>query len=942
VKAGHRREAEKIYNAAMEREPVEDDGRHRRKLAPWWMYAIAAAFLICASVRYYAYFVEPEDPGILWQTFADKSGHPIGYGITAVQPGSAAARAGLEPGDTVLFSDSDGFFAAPEKTDSGPSYWETGRTYRLEIKRKEAGKTILLTLNRNPLSNRLKGARTYTWLPWAWLILAGFVAFARSDDLVARWGALAMATNGINLIQFISNLSGLQSTLMSFPRLIVWSTLLPSFCGASFVSSNITFCAVFPRRLFQKRWIWALIWLPTLIVMPRIILSDHAPIYSFSRWWPDWYDTLVYLYVLLGILAWGAVVIFAYLRLRDPNERRRFRIFAAGFALAPLAGLPLLAAGYFPRIFAPISPNLTAVFICFVWVAPISMAYAILRHRVFDIRVMVRLGLRYAAARGVLLSLVPLVAVILAGDLLLHQEQPLKQILSDRGLLYTVLAGGAFLLHIRRRAWLDAIDRRFFRERYDAQRVLRGVVEEIRAARSFPKVAPQVVSQIEAALHPEFAAILMRHPGDAEYQVLAARENAPPPIPADSKLVGLVRLLGKPVEVSPSQTGWLRSQLPRQESEFLRQARMEWLFPICLAEGQTEALLAVGPKRSEEPYSHEDQELLQGITSSLALLLEQSPSVAPAREGFEECPTCGACYDTGSVSCTKEGARLLSWDFPRLLANRYRFDQRLGEGGMGTVYQAFDTELERQVAVKLIRSDLTASSAAAARFKQEAKAAASFTHPNVVTVFDFGVAEGQRAYLVMELLRGLTLRQELTKNGRVPAARASEILSGVCAAVDAAHRRRLLHRDIKPENIFLANPEGTETAKILDFGVVKTIAPADTTLTAGQTGPGVLVGTLRYMSPEQLRGEEPAESWDLWALAVVAYEMLAGAHPFAGSTVLEAHNAILGGHMTPLGAHVPDAPPAWQGFFDQALSPRADLRSPSALQLFAAFNQSIQ
>lgn len=211
----------------------------------------------------------------------------------------------------------------------------------------------------------------------------------------------------------------------------------------------------------------------------------------------------------------------------------------------------------------------------------------------------------------------------------------------------------------------------------------------------------------------------------------------------------------------------------------------------------------------------------------------------------------------------------------------------------------------------------------------------------MVTVHDFGVAEGQRAYLVMELLRGLTLRQELNKIGRLAVPRATEVMRGVCTAVDAAHRRRLLHRDLKPENIFLANAEGVETAKILDFGVVKPIAAGDTTLTVGQTGPGVLVGTLKYMSPEQLHGEEPAERWDLWALAVVAYEMLAGAHPFAVSTALDVHNAVLTGRATPLRTHLPKAPASWQDFFDRAFSPFVELRPASALQLFSAFNKGI-
>jgi serine/threonine-protein kinase len=248
-----------------------------------------------------------------------------------------------------------------------------------------------------------------------------------------------------------------------------------------------------------------------------------------------------------------------------------------------------------------------------------------------------------------------------------------------------------------------------------------------------------------------------------------------------------------------------------------------------------------------------------------------------------------------------------------------------------------DRQLERRIAVKLIRPELTANPETAARFEQEAKAAASFTHPNVVTIHDFGVDENQRAFLVMELLRGSTLREELVRSGRLSLDRASAILSGVCAAVDAAHRQRLLHRDLKPENIFLVKSEGLETVKILDFGLVKSVASPDTTLSIGNTGPGMLLGTLRYMSPEQLRGEDPAESWDLWALAVVVYEMLAGAHPFDGSAEREVRDAVLAGHMTPLQTHLPDAPQAWQSFFNRTLSPQVAARPGSALQLFSGF-----
>jgi hypothetical protein len=619
----------------------------------------------------------------------------------------------------------------------------------------------------------------------------------------------------------------------------------------------------------------------------------------------------------------------------------------AGAAITIVGFIPLIAAVIFPtwgfslRLYSPPYYYLT-VFHFLVIIFPIAMAYAILRHRVFDLRVIIRQGVRYAAARGMLLSLVPLIVIVFVGDLLLHRDQPLGEILRRRAAVYVALAIGALLLHRYRKKWLEALDRRFFRERYDAQRILRDVISEIREAKNYEKVAPRVTLQIEKALHPEFAAVLVRRPGEVKYRILAANENTPPPMNPSSKLMTLVRVLGKPVEISQSQTGWLWEQLPEEESEFLRRARLEWLFPVSLAEGQMEALLAVGPKRSEEPYSREDQELLQGITNSLGLLLEQSQDFISDSNGFKECPECGVCYDSDSDSCEKEGAVLSPLPFSRLLTGRYRFERRLGAGGMGMVYQALDTELERQVAVKLMHPELTSSANAAARFKEEAKAAASFTHPNVVTVYDYGVSENQRAYIIMELLRGSTLRQALNKRGRFSAGQASDVLSSVCMAVEAAHRKRLVHRDLKPENIFLAESESVETVKILDFGVVKKMAGAESsTVSVDGTSPGMLVGTLKYMSPEELRGANPSESWDLWALAVVAYELLAGTHPFARSTPLEARNAILDGQVSPLRTHLPEAPSSWQQFFVRALAFNPELRPKSALQFLSDFKQSI-
>jgi tRNA A-37 threonylcarbamoyl transferase component Bud32 len=565
---------------------------------------------------------------------------------------------------------------------------------------------------------------------------------------------------------------------------------------------------------------------------------------------------------------------------------------------------------------------------------PLSFAYAILHERLFDIRVIIRQGLQYALARGLVLSVLPGLAFILIIDLLVHSTQPLIAILSARGWIYSLLAGLGLLVYFRRKPWLEALDRRFFREHYDAQRLLREVVEEVREAGSFERVSPRVVARIGAALHPEFVALMVRDPRELSYRIVASAPvgQAPPPLLAESKLISFIRLLGRPLDLSSAESGWLSQQLPHDETDFVRGARMGLLVPIAISTDHREALLVLGIKLSEEPYSQEDQGLVVAIASSLALLLERSATAPPrVNDAFEECPQCGACYDTGSARCAQEGASLAPVSLPRSLAGRYQLNRRRGRGGMGTVYEAVDTALDRRVAVKVIREDLTGSAVATERFRQEARAAASFTHPNVVTVYDFGVAANARAFLIMELLEGATLREELRKQARLTTSRTLEILRCVCAAVDAAHRRQMIHRDLKPENVFLARAETGESPKVLDFGLAKFL-PTSSEQTL-DTDPGALVGTARYMAPEQLRGQPIDPAWDLWALSVMAYEMLTGAQPFVGSTTVECYSSISGGHFAPVSKHLPDSPSRWQEFFAQAFALDAS-RRPTAARIF--------
>jgi serine/threonine-protein kinase len=414
-----------------------------------------------------------------------------------------------------------------------------------------------------------------------------------------------------------------------------------------------------------------------------------------------------------------------------------------------------------------------------------------------------------------------------------------------------------------------------------------------------------------------------------------------PALPAESKLAALVRLLGKPLEVPQSQSGWLQQQLPQEDTELLRRARMDLLVPIAVASGPAEALLALGPKRSEEPYSREDRELLVAIAASLAMLLEKPAALeeAPPAHMFEECPHCGTAYDAGAGRCARDTSPLVGVALPRLLADRYRLDRRLGRGGMGTVYAATDVTLDRRVAVKVIRDDLVTSAEAAERFRREARVTAAFAHPNVVTVYDFG-AVGTRAFLVMELLEGSSLREEMRRTKRLPPARVLQVLRGVAAALEAAHQRNLVHRDLKPENIFLASGASGKITKVLDFGVAKFL-PTDTQMTQdADTGGGGLMGTIRYMAPEQVRGSVVDPAWDLWALAVVAYEALTGFHPFPATSVLEFQRVLVEGRVTPIPAHL--GPPAkWQEFFDRALAHDVKRRPQAAAVFFAELQAAL-
>jgi len=216
-------------------------------------------------------------------------------------------------------------------------------------------------------------------------------------------------------------------------------------------------------------------------------------------------------------------------------------------------------------------------------------------------------------------------------------------------------------------------------------------------------------------------------------------------------------------------------------------------------------------------------------------------------------------------------------DVPQFIAGRFRIEREIGTGGMGTVYLATHLDLERPVAVKIIRREFASDADVADRFLREARTMAKLRHPNAAMIFDAGNLPDGRHFIVMEFVEGETLSQALAREGRFPFTRAVGIATQICDVLEEAHRIGIVHRDLKPSNILL----GKRGVCVLDFGVAKVLASsAESTFTHASTGSGQLIGTPRYMSPEQCIGQRVGARSDLYSLGVLTYEMLAGRPPF--------------------------------------------------------------
>ncbi|HVN14134.1 MAG TPA: protein kinase [Anaerolineales bacterium] len=259
-----------------------------------------------------------------------------------------------------------------------------------------------------------------------------------------------------------------------------------------------------------------------------------------------------------------------------------------------------------------------------------------------------------------------------------------------------------------------------------------------------------------------------------------------------------------------------------------------------------------------------------------------------------------------------------------LLNNRYQLLERLGYGGMADVFRARDVMLDRYVAIKVLRKDYTENEGFQERFRHEARAAANLSHPNIVTVHDFGLADGQ-LYIVMEYVPGTDLKTLIRKRGRFTVDEAIPLVVQASAGIGYAHRAGLVHCDVKPQNM-LVTPD--KRLKVTDFGIARALA----TIRPDEHS-DVVWGSPQYFSPEQAAGEPPSPASDVYSLGVVLYEMLSGTLPFTGSTAEELARLHIEAEPIPIREYVPDIPSALEEIVMKVLAKEPSARYRTADQL---------
>jgi hypothetical protein len=862
--------------------------------------------------------------------------HPVGATIVRdVLPDSPAAAAGLRQGDEILALrnvstgaavDLSGMMMAEaaEQLATWRDAYRLGLHGDLQVRFQRADSAPAeVTIERRPFwrsGGQIPGewARRHLGMTVQILVFicASGVLFAlRTTDLTAAFCVLALTLSAVGSGGPLMGVErGLPSVLAG--PLTVFAWIAGPLAFPSIALAILYFPAKSPL-LERNRWLHVV---PFAAAAPMIVLNLSTALYlsgvEAALPWAvqDAANSAVYFASFAVALGVTVVAVgegfLRYRTLAAPAQRRvrlaMYTVVPGVLAYVVKDGLPIasLLAGRSPQ---PLPWWLIGVLQTLILLPAIAVTYAVAVHRVLGPRMVLRRSLQYAFARRTLGIAAAIPFTALAVSLVQARHRTLADVVRGAPAFYITLIAlclVALKYRDRARGWLD---QRFFRDEYDAQKVLLSLASRVRFETDPSELSALVVNQIDEALHPRTVAILATGIEEGRLTPIAVpRGGTIASLPLEGGLVSMLRWSHEPLEVFFDDPRAGVRRLPPEEQAWLQKAGIALLVPILGEDRSLVAVIALAERLSDEPYTAEDRELLASIAAQVGLALDvarlrqrmrETAGIATPGEttmietpaAMSECPQCGRCEDARVMICPADGTTLTrAHGVPRVIERKFRLDQRIGRGGMGAVYRARDVRLDRDVAIKVVRAELLGDTDARRRFRREAQIVARLQHPSIVSVFDYGTFPDGGAYIVMELVRGEDLRRVLTREGRLPPVRAARILSQICAAIDEAHREGVLHRDLKPENVLMVGDEAD--VKVLDFGVAKFVEDsrhADGTPGATLTVDGTVVGTPAYMAPEQLRGEPLDARSDVFSLGVMAFEMLSGELPFGRGSLAD-------------------------------------------------------
>jgi hypothetical protein len=924
-----------------------------------WAQVIVATALVC--LNFYSLTTRP--------ALGLEYGRPGGK-VVNVTPRGPAEAAGIRAGDRIVSVNGHG---------TGVNvialfYVPAGRSVPVVFERDGERRFVSVTTVTNEELRRRSlmagGARSvsavsnylaYPLHVWM-MLLAVVLPVLRPNHREARLAALLMVYWAGTM--FAYRLPGAAAVFLMIPAALrvpfvavdaIFSGFFFALCGH--------FALVFAReRESARRWWEVLPYAATLPIvyeswahgMQRLRGDVNPP----DLPWTDAMSTIGALLLFSSLL----ILFVRFRRMTDANARRRVRLIFLSFLPGSSAFIvaylvDVLNLGFAWNQAARLLQSPATALGSFLFV------YAVVRHRMFNIRVLVRRSLQYALARSTLLVLMSLPVIGLAVFLYAHRRDSLADLLTGTPALYLLVILPLVIVIRYRKTLLESLDRRFFREQYDARRLLLHVISIVRGGSDMLVVSRASLDEIDKALHPKHISLWPLDPEGAQLHRGFHRGNAPsdvPPLNAAGTLATLLANDEEPLDVHGRQTRVLLQRLGEDERAWLRAADAYLIVPL-LIDRRLAGVMVLGERMSEEPYSREDRELLRMLGGQLALTLDytrlkHSPSLVwappdgrlaggatPAPMNLSDvvqlCPRCGRCYARDAAQCEFDQQTLVpETGVPRVIEDKYVITRLLGRGGMGSVYLATQKRLNRPVAIKVLLAHLVGSSSMRTRFEREARIVARLRHPAIVTIHDFGVLPSGHAYLVMEYLDGDTLRKTIN-SGPQPLGAALSILTPVGEAIDAAHKAGVVHRDLKPENIMLVRdahappgaPHSVLAPRVLDFGLAKMSGPiGEDEATLVQSQSVGVVGTLMYMAPEVLSGRTADARADQYSFALIAYELIAGEHPLGHATDLA---SVVRGHtdqpVIPIRDLVRDVPTHVSDAIARALSKKAEDRFES-------------